>query len=118
MIDARVAAPVVNDYAVQQQRASRAALDTAEGNTTAVNGKSKEQMRKTAQDFEAYVLGQMFEFMSTGIKTDGPFKAGNAEATWNTFLNQQYGKTMAQGRSIGIADAVYSQMLKLQEGTA
>ena len=108
-MDMLAAAPAVNGYAVQQARAIRASTE----NTAPQNEAS---LRKTAQEFEAHFLGQMFEFMSSGIKTDGPFGGGQAEGTWRTFLNQEYGKSMAQGRGVGIADMVYRQMLLLQEG--
>lgn len=116
------AAPVVNNYAIDQARALRARLDAAQqiepGATDAASeaARQKATMRRTAEDFESFFLGQMFEFMSAGIKSDGPFSGGHAEQTWRSFLNQEYGKDMAKSRGVGIADMVYAQMLKLQEG--
>lgn len=114
MIDALVAAPITNSYAIEQARATRARLDAAQ--EPGAGAMDKARMRKTAQEFEAHFLGQMFEFMSSGVKGEAPFSGGHAEGTWRSFLNQEYGKEMARGRGVGIADMVYSQMLKMQEG--
>lgn len=110
MNTALLASPVVNNYAVDQARAQRARIDNA--------GMNEDKARKTAEDFESFFLTQMFEFMSVGVKTDGPFSGGQAEATWRSFLHDQYGKEMGRSRGIGIADMVYSQILKLQEAAS
>ncbi|WP_298724599.1 rod-binding protein [uncultured Ferrovibrio sp.] len=99
--------PAVNSYAISQAQAQRARIDHA--------GMTDDKARKTAVDFESFFLTQMLEFMSAGLKTDGPFSGGHAEATWRSFLNDQYGREMGKGRGIGIADMVYTQILKLQE---
>lgn len=104
---ALLAAPAVNSYAINQAHAQRARVDHA--------GMTDEKARKTAADFESFFLTQMFEFMSAGVKSDGPFNGGQAEATWRSFLNDQYGREMGKGRGIGIADMVYNQILKMQE---
>lgn len=113
MSNTLVAAPAANSYAIEQARASRARLDAAQQSAT--GGMDPTKARKAAEEFEAHFLGQMFEFMSTGLKGEAPFSGGHAEGTWRTFLNQEYGKEMARGRGVGIADMVYSQMLKMQE---
>lgn len=102
-----IASPALNNYAIDQARAERLRLDSA--------GKPPAAIRKTAQDFEAFFLNQMFEFMSSGVQANGLLGGGQAETTWRSFLNDQYGREMAKGRSVGIADMVYSQMLKMQE---
>jgi Rod binding domain-containing protein len=109
MPDAISAPASVNSFAVAQARAQNAAA----GQPAA--GSVEDKARKAAQDFEAFFLSQMFEFMSSGLKTDGPFGGGQAETTWRSFLNDQYGREMAKTSSIGISNMVYSQMLKIQE---
>jgi flagellar protein FlgJ len=106
-MSALVASPAINSYAIEHAQAGRAQLDAA--------GKPKGDIKKTSQDFEAFFLTQVFEFMSTGIKTDGPMGGGQAEGKWRSFLNDEYGKTMSKGRGIGIANMVYDQMIKMQE---
>lgn len=102
-----VSSPAINSYAIEQARADRLRSDTG--------GRATGSARKAAEDFEAFFLTQFFEFMSKDLKTDGPMGGGQAEATWRSFLNDQYGREMAKSRGIGIADMVYDQMLKMQE---
>ena len=71
---------------------------------------------KAAEDFEAVFLSQMLESMFKGIKTDGPFGGGHAEEMMRSFMLQEYGKVMAAGGGIGIADAVKRELLHAQEG--
>jgi Rod binding domain-containing protein len=98
---------LVNSFGIEQAQADRAKLGKI--------GNAKDDPRKTAQDFEAFFLSQMFEVMSAGVKTDGPMGGGQAESKWRSFLNEEYGKSMSKGRGIGIADMVYDQIIKLQE---
>ncbi|MBM3602035.1 MAG: chemotactic signal-response protein chel [Alphaproteobacteria bacterium] len=71
--------------------------------------------RKTAQEFEGFFLSQMFQSMFQGIKTDGPFGGGHGEDMFRGMLMQEYGKSVAQKGGVGIADAVYKQILLMQE---
>ena len=81
-------------------------------------GQSPEQMRKTAQDFEASFLSQMFKPMFEGLETDGAFGGGNAEETWRSFLLDAMAKQTVKAGGIGLADTVMSEMLKMQEQPA
>lgn len=111
MSDAMLAAPAINSYAIDQARAQRAMqLGGA--------GMNESKARKAAEEFESFFLTQMFEFMSSGIKPDNTFGGGQAETTWRSFLNDQYGRQMAKGGSLGIADMVYDQILKMQEAAS
>ena len=76
---------------------------------------SASQARKVAEDFEAFFIAQTVESMFAGIQTDGPFGGGNGEQMFRSMLSQEYGKSMARGSSIGIADQVYREILKTQE---
>lgn len=76
---------------------------------------SPNEIRKAAQDLEAMFLGQMFNHMFSGIKTDGPFGGGHAEKMFQSLLVQEYGKVIASQGGIGIADQIERQLLGLQE---
>lgn len=102
-----VASPAINSFAIDQAQNSRAQIDKF--------SKGSDNPRKTAEDFEAFFLTQMFEVMSAGVKTDGPMGGGQAESKWRSFLNDEYGREMSKGRGIGIASMVYDQMIKMQE---
>lgn len=74
-----------------------------------------DRMRQAAEAFEAFFLTQVFEHMSSSLKTDGPFGGGPAETAWRSMLNEQYATTMARRGGTGIADYVYREMLRIQE---
>ncbi|WP_373086660.1 rod-binding protein [Sneathiella sp.] len=76
---------------------------------------SPDQMKETAAQFEAFFLSQVLNSMSSGLATDKTFGGGESEKMFRSMLNDEYSKTMSQHNSIGIADAVYREMLKMQE---
>ena len=100
----------------QMHNAMLAARGTA--STSRPNGaQSPEQMRKTAEDFEAVFLAQMMEHM-LGETTESTFGGGPGESAFKSMLNEEYAKVMAKAGGIGLADSVMREMLALQEGGA
>lgn len=77
--------------------------------------KDIEQLRKTAQDFEAIYLSQMLKPMFEGIKADAPFGGGHAEDMYRSLMVDEYGKSLAKSGGVGIADQVMREMLRMQE---
>jgi Rod binding domain-containing protein len=71
--------------------------------------------RTAAQEFEAFFLAQVLDQMFAGIATDGRFGGGSAEGVYRDLLNQEYGKVLSRSGGLGVADAVYAEILKLQE---
>ena len=78
-------------------------------------GLGPDKARQTAGDFEQFFLAQMLEHMFSGVPTDGAFGGGHAESIYRSLLNTEYAKVITQGGGIGIADAVYREILMLQE---
>ena len=80
---------------------------------TGVHGKTKEQIAKTAKDFEAsfvsIMLGQMFEGVG-----GGQFSGGEGEQMFKSFMMDAMSKQMTKAGGIGIAGVVQKEMLKLQ----
>ena len=73
---------------------------------------------KAAQEFESVFLAQMVAQMHAGIAVDGPFGGGPAEETYRSLMYQELGRQMAlSGGGVGIAAAVYDEMVKLQGGS-
>ena len=70
---------------------------------------------KTAQDFEAFFLSQVFENMFANVGTDNLFGGGNGETVYRSLLLQQYAKVAAKAGGVGIADAVQREILHAQE---
>lgn len=101
--------------ALQQMRASQSDA-MAKSLQALPQGSARDAAaRKTANEFESMFLSQMFEHMSAGIKTDGPFGGGQGEEMFRSLLNQEYAGMLAKRGGIGIADHVYRQILALQE---
>lgn len=71
--------------------------------------------KQTAQDFEAVFLNTMFSQMFTGVDGDGPAGGSGATGVWRSFLVDEYAKNFAKAGGIGLADHVYSALLKQQE---
>ncbi len=72
---------------------------------------------KAAQEFESVFLAQMVAQMHQGIEVDGPFGGGPAEETYRSLMHQELGRQMALSGGVGIAAAVYDEMVKLQGGS-
>ena len=68
-----------------------------------------------AQDFESQFLSSMFQSMFKGPKTDETFGGGQGEEMFRSLLVDQYGQEMTRSGGIGLADTVYSEIIKLQE---
>lgn len=83
----------------------------ADGNRTEGN----QEVRKAAETFEAVFLGQMLAPMFAGLGTDGPFGGGHAEEIYRSMLVDEMGNSIANTGDIGIADAIYDHLLRLQE---
>jgi len=94
---------------VQQSLSAKAAGDASKGL------RSTAQMRDAAESFEAMFISQMFNHMFSGIKTDGMFGGGHSEGIFRSMQADEYAKATAKSGGIGIADAVYRELLKLQE---
>ena len=72
---------------------------------------------RTAQDFEAMILEQMFGHMLSGVQGDGPLGAGGTGGeAWRSLLTGEYAKGVARAGGIGIAAQVQGELLRLQEG--
>ncbi|MFQ5533270.1 MAG: rod-binding protein [Sphingomonadales bacterium] len=76
---------------------------------------NQKKASETAETFEAVFLAQMLNQMFESVKTDGPFGGGFSEGIFRSMLNDQYAETLSSRGGIGIADAVYREILKTQE---
>ncbi|MSO93921.1 MAG: rod-binding protein [Rhodospirillales bacterium] len=74
------------------------------------------KMRKTAEDFEAFFLGQMLQPMFQSTEAAEPFGGGNAERMWRSMQVEELGKAFAKAGGVGLANSVLKEMLRLQEG--
>lgn len=91
------------------------AIPPAAAHTTVSDG-TRARLRQRSIDFEATFITQMLKPMFEGTQAEAPFGAGNAEDVWRSFEMEEYGKAIARRGGIGLADAVYRQLLAVQEG--
>jgi Rod binding domain-containing protein len=73
------------------------------------------EIRKLAEDFEAFFAGLVFDEMTAGLEPDPLTGGGAGEDMFRSLLNQEFGKSVARNGSLGIADVVQRQLLQLQE---
>lgn len=71
--------------------------------------------RETAVQFETMFVTQMLEQMTSGMKADPNFGGGPAEGIHRSMLNEEYAKQIAKRGGIGVSDAIYREMLRMQE---
>jgi Rod binding domain-containing protein len=76
---------------------------------------SPEKARKAAVEFEGFFIAMALENMFSGIETDGLFGGGHGEQVFRSMMLQEYGKSIAERSSIGLADAVQREIIRLQE---
>ena len=82
------------------------------------HGSSRERLKAAAQDYEAVFVSSMLSQMFAGVSTKGAFGGGSAEETWRGLLINEYGKEISKSGGIGLADHVYRDLLRVQEGTS
>ncbi len=72
---------------------------------------------ESARQFEAFFLSQVMDSMSAGIETDGLFGGGPGERAFRSMLNAEQAKIAVRSGGIGIADAVYREIIRMQEAS-
>ena len=72
---------------------------------------------KAAKDFEAMAIGQMLEPMfATVDSSKSMFSGGAGEESFKPMLVTEMAKEVEAHGGLGLADNIYQQMLKMQEG--
>jgi Rod binding domain-containing protein len=77
--------------------------------------KNLKQIEETAKEFEAVFISEMLKPMFEGIKPNPVFGGGKGEEVFTGMMLQEYGKNIAENHSIGIADFVKAEMIRIQE---
>ena len=71
---------------------------------------------KTATDFESMAVGEMLQPMFDTIDTSkGFFGGGVGESSFRPMLTTEMSKQIEKSGGLGLAPAVYHQMLEMQE---
>ncbi|WP_454018745.1 rod-binding protein [Azospirillum sp. Marseille-Q6669] len=74
------------------------------------------KIRQSANEFESVFVSQMLGHMLDGIEVDQNFGGGHAEEMFRSMLTNEYGKQVSRSGGFGIADQVYRELLRAQEG--
>jgi flagellar protein FlgJ len=75
-------------------------------------------IREAAIEFEAVFAAQMLKPMFEELESDGMFGGGHAESVFRSLLVQEIGEKIASRGELGIADAMTSELLRIQEAQA
>jgi Rod binding domain-containing protein len=97
---------------------SAAAMPVAAGGAPdgAITADQRARTKKAAESFEAMAIGQLLRPMFQTVDVSkGLFGGGAAEQMWQPMLVDEMAKMLARRGGIGIADAVYKEMLRIQE---
>lgn len=73
------------------------------------------EAREISEDFEAVFLAQMLQPMFENLSAEEPFGGGSAEGMWRSMQVEEYGKAITKAGGIGIADAVFREIIRMQE---
>lgn len=77
----------------------------------------KSQTRKTADDFESMFLESSLDRLTQSTGDEGPLgENGTGGGVYKSMLSKEYAHSIVKSGGLGIANQVYAQMLKLQEG--
>ncbi len=79
------------------------------------HGAAKSEARQASEQFESIFLLQVLNSMYVGLSTDGPFGGGPSEELFRSMLNEEIANEISRSGGIGIGDAVYRELLHLQE---
>ena len=93
------------------------ALNMGVAKYSSVSAEQMIKIERTAKDFEAMFATEMIKPIFDTVPVNSMFGGGNAENIARSFLLQEYGKSVADTGTLGIAPMVKEAMLRLQEAS-
>jgi Rod binding domain-containing protein len=91
----------------------RLSAPRAGANPTASHAANHAAMARVARRFEAQALGALLKPVF-GEAPKGLLSGGAAEAQWRPMMVEQYARSWSDRGGVGIADAVFREMLRMQ----
>lgn len=73
-----------------------------------------DRLHKACGDFEAMLVQQMFESMEKTLQEGNVVGGGLSGSVYSGFLSEAIGKKMAETGSLGVAQAIFKDVLKNQ----
>lgn len=77
-------------------------------------GGDSDKLLKSCQDFEAIMIQAMFKSMRDSVSDGGLIPKGNDQQIFQDLIDQNVATDMSRKQGIGIADALFRQLQKLQ----
>jgi Rod binding domain-containing protein len=74
-------------------------------------------MWRAAKEFESVLLSELTALMTASSEVEAPFGGGHAEEVWRDQMAREMGKAMTRRGGIGLADHVYTEMLRQQKAS-
>ncbi len=95
----------------------QAAQSDAQRAASNLRGTGNEKaIEEKAREFEAVFLSAMLKPMFEQIEVDSTFGGGKGEEVFRGLMIQEYGKMISETGSVGIAEHVKAELLRIQEG--
>nr|WP_204262794.1 rod-binding protein [Methylobacterium sp. BTF04] len=90
----------------------------ATATTTAAKAANEAKARKASTDFESMFLEQTVDRLAQSEGTEGPLgDSGTGGGVYRSMLTKEYAGQIVKSGGVGIADQVFREMMKMQEGT-
>ncbi len=68
------------------------------------------RLKEVSQDFEALLMNQMFKSMRQSVNKTELIDGGMAEDIFEDMLYDEYSKSFAKSRKLGISEMIFNQM--------
>jgi len=106
-ISSTLADQVSNKQSEEKLKSFSDTLDKAKENGDA------DELKKVAQQFEAFFLNEIFKSMRTSSSWgEGLTEKSHARSTYESMHDQTLSDDISEGRGIGISDMIFKQMSK------
>lgn len=73
------------------------------------------RLRAQAEELEGVFLTTLVKEMFATVHSESGFNGGFGEETWRGMQAEQFAATLAQGGGIGLADALVSDLIAVQQ---
>jgi flagellar protein FlgJ len=75
----------------------------------------REKLKKACSDFEALFLARMLKIMRQSVPSSGLWGNSPGKEIYDSLMDQELGKKMAQREGLGLGKKLYNQVLKREE---
>ncbi|MBI5746074.1 MAG: rod-binding protein [Nitrospirae bacterium] len=74
--------------------------------------RSKDDLKKAAQEFESYFISYMLKEMRKTVPADSLFGGGRGEEIYRSFQDEALAKSMVESGGIGLSDIIIRELSK------